>query len=190
MIQWRKVWGLRFSNPFRMSSYHLLLSCSKLEKIWDIPKFQIRPYCHIWDCTNGLDSRMNVIESAFESSDTILFDHKKFSNIRTHPEELRVVKSKFYLKLYECNSIFYFSRRVVLRDEFLCYWIFYDRKVWYLSSQMHFQLELFDYPSHLYNLIYSNKALCGFLAYFKFSTKWTKTIRNDMWTSDTDLRSF
>ena len=37
---------------------------------------------------------MNVIESAFENSDTILFDHKKFSNIRTHPKELRALNSK------------------------------------------------------------------------------------------------
>ena len=59
------------------------------------------------------------IERAFESSDTILIDQKKSSHVRTHPEELRVVKSEFYLKLYEFNSIFYFSRRVVLRDEFL-----------------------------------------------------------------------
>ena len=137
-IQRRKVWGLSFSNPFRMSSYHLLLSCSNLEKIWDIPEFHIRPYCHIWDCTSGLDSRMDVIESAFESSGTISFDHKKFSNIRTHPEELRAMKSKLYLRLYECNSIFYFWRRVVLRDEFLYCWIFYDRKIWCLSSQTHF----------------------------------------------------
>ena len=79
----------------------------------------IRPYCHIWDCTSGLDSRMIVIERAFESSDTILIDQKKFSHVRTHPEELRAVKSEFYLKLYEFKSIFYSSRRVVLRDEFL-----------------------------------------------------------------------
>ena len=46
---------------------------------------------------------MNVIEGAFEGSDTILFDHKRFSNIRTHPEELRVVKSKFsvFQQLYD-----------------------------------------------------------------------------------------
>ena len=79
----------------------------------------ITPYCHIWDCTSGLDSRMIVIEGAFESSDTILIDQKKISHVRTHPEELRAVKSEFYLKLYEFYSIFYFSRRVVLRDEFL-----------------------------------------------------------------------
>ena len=36
---------------------------------------------------------MKVIENAFESSDIILFDHKKFSNVRTHPEELRDVKN-------------------------------------------------------------------------------------------------
>ena len=59
----------------------------------------ISPYCHIWDCTSGLDSRMIVIERAFESSDTILIDQKKFSHVRTHPEELRAaVKSEFYLK--------------------------------------------------------------------------------------------
>ena len=141
-----------------MSSYHLLLSCSNLEKIWDIPEFHIRPYCHIWDCTSGFDSRMKVIENAFESSDIILFDHKKFSNVRTHPEELRVMKSKFYLRLYECNRIFYFSRRVVLRDEFLCYWIFSDWKACYLSSsQRHFQSRSFDHPTNLYNLIYGNQ---------------------------------
>ena len=76
------------------------------------------PYCHKRDFTSGSDDRMVAIESAFESSDTILFDQKKFSNIRTHPEELRAVKSNFYLKLYEFNSVFYFSRRVALRDEF------------------------------------------------------------------------
>ena len=37
---------------------------------------------------------MIVIERAFESSDTILIDQKKFSHVRTHPEELRAVKSK------------------------------------------------------------------------------------------------
>ena len=62
---------------------------------------------------------MIVIERAFESSDTILIDQKKFSYVRTHPEELRGVKNEFYLKLYQFNSIFYFSRHVVLRDEFL-----------------------------------------------------------------------
>ena len=121
-----------------MCSHHLLLSCSNVEKICNAPEFHIRPYFHIWDCTSGLDSRMNVIESAFESSDTILFDHKKFSDIRTHPKELRAVKSKFYLKLYECSSILYFLRRVVLRDEFLCYWIFYDRIVFIRFEQSFF----------------------------------------------------
>ena len=164
------------------------MPCSSLEKI-EKPEFHIRPYCHIWDCTSGLDSRMIVFESAFKSSDTILFDHKKVCNIRTHPEELRAVKSKFYLKLYECNSIFYFSRRVVLRDEFLCYWIFYDRKVWCLSSQTHFQSRSFDYRNHLYNLIYGNKALCGILVYLKFSPSWNKTTRDDMKTFETDLKS-
>ena len=189
MIQRRKVWGLSFSNPFRMSSYHLLLSCSSFEKIWDTPEFHIRPYCYIWDCTSGLDSRVIVIEGAFESSNTILLDKKKFNNVRTHPEELRVVKSKFYLKLYECNSIFYFSRGVVLRDEFLCYWIFYDRKVWCLSSQTHFQSRSFGYPNHLYNLRYGNKALCGISVYFKFSPALNKTTRDDMKTFETDLKS-
>ena len=70
---------------------------------------------------------MIVIERAFESSDTILIDQKKFSHVRTHPEELRVVKREFNLELYEFNIIFYFSRRVVLRDEFLGDWIFSDR---------------------------------------------------------------
>ena len=80
---------------------------------------RITPYCHIWDCTGKLDDRMIVIERAFDSSDTILIDQNKFNCVRTHPEELRAVKSKFYLKLYEFDSIFYFSRRVVLQDEFL-----------------------------------------------------------------------
>ena len=189
MIQRRKVWGLSFSNPFRMSSYHLLLSCSSLEKIWDTPEFHIRPYCYIWDCTSGLDSRVIVIEGAFESSDTILLDKKKFNNVRTHPEELRVVKSKFYLKLYEFISVFDFSRRVVLRNEFLRYWIFSDRKVWCLSFQTHFQSRSFDYSIHLYNLIYGNKALCKILIYLKFSPSWNKTTRDDMRTSETDLKS-
>ena len=78
----------------------------------------ITPYCHIWDCTSGLDSQMIVIERAFESSDTILYDQKKSNHVRTHPEELRAVKSKFYLKLYGFNKVFYFLRHVVLRDEF------------------------------------------------------------------------
>ena len=63
----------------------------------------ITPYCHIWDCTSGLDSRMIVIGRAFESSNTILIDQKKMTHVRTHPEELRAVKSEFYLKLYEFN---------------------------------------------------------------------------------------
>ena len=137
---------------------------------WGIPEFHIRPYCHIWDCTRGLDSRMNVIESAFESSDTILVDHKKFSHIRTHPEELRAVKSKKCCYIHIISGKIYFSRRVVLRDEFLCYWFFFDRKVWCLSSsQTHFQPRSFGYPNHLYDLIYANKALCGILVYLKFS---------------------
>ena len=166
-----------------MFSYHPLLSCSILEKIWDISEFYIKPYCHIWNYTSGLNSRMIVIESAFESSDTILFDQKKFNNVRTHPEELRVVKSKFYLKLYEFISVFDFSRRVVLRDEFLYYWIFSDRKVWCLSSQTHFQSRSFDYPNHLYNLIYGNKALCGILVYLNFSPPSNKT-DNKRWYED------
>ena len=60
----------------------------------------IAPYCHICDCTTVLDSRMIVIERAFESSDSILIDQKKFGHVRTHPEELRALKSEFYLKLY------------------------------------------------------------------------------------------
>ena len=139
MIQRRKVWGLSFSNPFRMSSYHLLLSCSSLEKIWDTPEFHIRPYCYIWDCTSGLDSRVIVIEGAFESSNTILLDKKKFDNVRTHPEELRVVKSKKRCWIHLISSIIYFSRRVVLRDEFLRYWTFSYREVWCLSFQTHLQ---------------------------------------------------
>ena len=78
----------------------------------------IRPYCHIWDCTSGLDSRMIVIERAFESSGTILFYRKILSHVRTHSEEPRVVKSKFYLRLYEFNRVFYFLWRIVLRGEF------------------------------------------------------------------------
>ena len=185
----RKVWGLSCSYPFRMSSYHLLLSCSSLEKIWDTPEFHIRPYCHIWDCTSGLDSRMIVNESAFESSDTILINQKKISHVRTHPEELRVVKSKKCCYIHIISSKIYFSRGVVLRDEFLCYWIFYDRKVWCLSSQTHFQSRSFGYPNHLYNLIYGNKALCGILVYLKFSPISNKTTRDDMRTFETDLRS-
>ena len=80
---------------------------------------RITPYCHIWGCTGKLDDRMIVIERAFDSSDTILIDQNKFICVRTHPEELRAVKSEFYLKLYEFDSIFYFSGRVVLQDEFL-----------------------------------------------------------------------
>ena len=43
--------------------------------------------------TSGSDGRMIAIESVFESSDIILVDQKKYSDIRTHPEELRVVKN-------------------------------------------------------------------------------------------------
>ena len=143
----------------------------------------------MWHCTKGLDSRMNVIESAFESSDTKLFDHKKFSNIRTHPKELRVVKSKKCCYIHIISSKIYFSRRVVLRDEFLCYRLFYDRKIWRLSSQMHFQSRSFDYPNHLYNFIYGNKALCGIFVYLKFSPSWNKKTRDDMKTFETDLKS-
>ena len=64
-------------------------------------KMHITPYCHIWDFTSELDGRMIVIERAFDSSDTILIDQNKFNYVRTHPEELRAVKSEFYLKLYE-----------------------------------------------------------------------------------------
>jgi len=185
----RKVWGLCFSNMFRMSSYHLLLSCSILEKIWDTSEFHIRPYCYVWDCTSGLDSRVIVIEGAFESSDTILLDKKKFNSVRTHPEELRVVKSKKRCLIHLISSIIYFSRRVVLRDEFLCYWTFSYREVWCLSFQTHLQSRSLDYPIHLYNLIYSNKALCGILVYLKFSRSWNKTTRDDMRTSETDLKN-
>ena len=101
-----------------ISSLVVLFEVGENLRYTKIPHKALLPYMR---CTSGLDSRMNVIESAFESSDAILFDHKKFSNIRTHPEELRVLKSKFYLKLYEFKSIFYFLRRVVLQDEFLCY---------------------------------------------------------------------
>ena len=117
------------------------------------------------------------------------FDLKKFSNIRTHPEELRPVKSKKCCYIYIIASKIYFSRRVVLWDEFLCYWIFYDQKVWCLSSQTHFQLRSFDYRNHFYNLIYGNKALCGILVYLKFSPSWNKTTRDDMRTFETDLKS-
>ena len=87
------------------------------------------------------------------------------------------------------SSKIYFSRRVVLRDEFLRYWILSDRKVWCQSSQTHLQSRSFEYPGHLYNLIYGNKALCGFLSYLKFSPNWSKTTRFDMRTPETDLRS-
>ena len=59
-----------------------------------MPKMHITPYCHIWGCTSGLDSRMIVIERAFESSDIILIDEETLGNVRTHPEELRAVKRK------------------------------------------------------------------------------------------------
>ena len=78
----------------------------------------ISPYCHIWDCTSGLDSRMIVIERAFESSNTILIDKKKFSHIRTHPGELRAVKSLKCCEICIILSKIHFSQRVVLRDEF------------------------------------------------------------------------
>ena len=55
----------------------------------------ISPYCHIWDRTSGLDSRMIVIERAFESSNIILIDEETLGNVRTHPEELHAVKRKF-----------------------------------------------------------------------------------------------
>ena len=61
---------------------------------------RITPYCHIWGCTGKLDGRMIVIERAFDSSDTILIDQNKCNYVRTHPEELRAVKSEFYFKLY------------------------------------------------------------------------------------------
>ena len=71
---------------------------------------------------------MIVIESAFEScSNTILFDQKKFSNIRTHPEELGAVKSKNRCEINIISSKIHFSRHVVLRDEFLRDRIFSDR---------------------------------------------------------------
>ena len=115
-----------------MSSYHLWLSWSSMEKIWNIPKLHITPHCHIWDCTIGLDSRMIVIEREFESSDTILIHQKKFSHIRTHPEELRAVKSKKCCYIHIISSKIYFSRRVVLQDEFLRYRTFLIEKygVW------------------------------------------------------------
>ena len=80
---------------------------------------RITPYCHIWDCTGKLDDRMIVIERAFDSSDTILIDQNKFNCVRTHPEELRAVKSKNYCQIHIILSKIHFSRRVVLRDEFL-----------------------------------------------------------------------
>ena len=154
-----------------MSSYHLLLSCSNLEKIWDIPEFHIKPYCHIWDCTSGFDSRMNVIESAFESSDTILFDNKKFSNIRTHPEELRVVKSKKCCYIHIISRKIYFSQRVVPRNEFLRYWFFLIDKcdVWDLKCSF----------NRNHSTIQSNCVLCewksinivGFTNMFKVSER-------------------
>ena len=79
----------------------------------------ITPFCHIWGCTNGLDSRMIVIGRAFESSNTILVDQNKFSHVRTHPEELRAVKSKNRCEINIISSKIHFSRRVVLWDEFL-----------------------------------------------------------------------
>ena len=54
----------------------------------------ITPFCHIWDYTSGLDSHIIVIERAFESSNIILIDEETLGNVRTHPEELRAVKSK------------------------------------------------------------------------------------------------
>ena len=79
-----------------------------------MPKIQIVAYCHKYDFRSGLDGRMIAIESAFESSDTILINQKKFNDVRTHLEELHAMKSEFYLKAYKFNRIFYFSWRVVL----------------------------------------------------------------------------
>ena len=155
----------------------------------DIPKIHRMPYWHIWSCRNGLDGRMITIEGAFESSDIVLFDQKKFGNARTHPEELRVVKRKKCSQIHTISSKIYFSLRVVLRDEFLRYRIFSDQQEWCLSSQKHLQARSFDHSIHLYNLMYTKKALCAFLVYIKFSPKWIKTIRDGMRTSDTDLKS-
>ena len=46
----------------------------------------------------------------------------------------RMISYKNYINL--CNSVFYFSWRVFLRDEFSCSWIFSDRQVWCLSSNL------------------------------------------------------
>ena len=93
------------------------------------------------------------------------------------------------LRYTRISSKNYFSPHVFLRDEFLRYLIFSDRKVWCLSSQTHFQSRSFDYPNHLYNLIYGNKALCGILEYLKFSPSWNKTTRYDMSAFETDLKA-
>ena len=178
-----KVWGLSFSNPYRMFSYHLWLSWSILEKIWYIPKIHRMPYWHIWGCRNGLDGRMITIEGAFESSDIILVDQKKFGNARTHPEEVRVVKSKKCSQIHTISRKFYFSLRVVLRDEFLYCRIFSHQQEWCLSSQTHLQSRSFEHSIHLYNLIYANKTFRGFLVYLKFSPKWIKTTRDGIRTS-------
>ena len=55
---------------------------------------------------------------------SILFDHKKFNDVRTHPKELRAMKSTKHLQFYIISSKIYFSCHVVLREEFLRYWIF------------------------------------------------------------------
>ena len=147
------------------------------------------PFWYTWGCTSGLNGRMIALEGALESSDIILVDQKKFGNATTHPEELRVVKSKKCSQIHTISSKIYFSLRVVLRDEFLRCRIFSDQQEWCLSSQTHLQSWSFDHPSHFYNLIYANKAFCRFLVYLKFSPKWIKTTRDDMRTSDADLKT-
>ena len=58
----------------------------------------------IWGCRNGFDGPMITIEGAFEISDIILVDQKKFGNARTHPEKLRVVKSKKCSQIHTISS--------------------------------------------------------------------------------------
>ena len=66
---------------------------------------------------------MIVIERAFESSNTILIDQKKFSPVRAHPEELRAVKSK------KCCYIHIISSKIDAET-------FLEENIFYLVDKM------------------------------------------------------
>ena len=80
-------------NSFHAPKYIWGKKSSSTPDLLDNTFFRGFENAYVSKCRNITRCRRNMVDSAFESWWSILFDPKKILVIRTHPEELRVIKS-------------------------------------------------------------------------------------------------